>query len=80
MGYWLIAFVFNNCGKHVANLSIGPKTGTGRCFFRTSTGNYIAPTDPRQYAAARLISNGTVQRPVRAVLIYYESLQMLMFQ
>jgi hypothetical protein len=66
MGLWLVVVVFTQCSKNTANPSTGPKTGAGRCYFRTTPGNYIAPTDARQYAAARLISQGTVQRPVRA--------------
>lgn len=57
---------FFQCSKNAANLSVGPKTGTGRCFYRVNAGNYTAQTDNRQYAAARLVSKGTVQRPVRA--------------
>jgi hypothetical protein len=60
------------CGKKLANLPVGPKSGSGRCYFRATPGDYIGTTDKRQYAAARLISGGnnaplgTVQRPVGA--------------
>jgi hypothetical protein len=59
--------------QHITNLPAGPTTGGGRCHFRTDSGRFIARTDTKQYAAARLISPpgttsppGTVQRLVRA--------------
>jgi hypothetical protein len=59
--------------QHITNLSAGATTGSGRCFFRTESGDFIDRTDTRQYAAARLISPpgttsppGTVLRLVRA--------------